>query len=504
MKINQLKAGALLSYGAMILKYIISLLYTPIMLRLLGQSEYGLFQLVSSVIAYLGLLNFGFGSTYVRFFIRYKVEDKENNISKLNGMFLIIFTVIGLISVIAGTILAFNAEFVFGNKLTMEEIEQAKILMLILTVNIAITFPSTVFTSYLTIHERFIFQKLLQIIKVFCEPFVILPALLMGYGSIGMVTAITLVSIGIAVANISYCIKKLKMRFSFREFDIGLMKEMSVFSVYVFISMLIDKVNWQVDKLILGRFHGTVTVAIYALASQLSTYYISISASISSVFAPMINKMVASDKGKSALDEIFVKVGRVQFIILSLIATGLVFFGKQFISIWAGEEYSDSYRIAILLIIPATVPLIQNIGIQIQQAMNMHKFRSLLYLAIAILNIAVTIPLAKAYGGFGAAIGTAGAHIIGHLLIMNWYYHVKIGLNIKHFWKQIGRLSFGIVPSIVAGYLLTKYIVINNIFTLLLWGMCYIIIFFVSMWILGMNNFERDLIRKPLNRIIRK
>ena len=91
MKINQLKAGATLSYISMGLGYVISIIYTPIMLRLLGQSEYGLYNLVASVVAYLGLLNFGFGSAYIRFYSRYKVNNDRVNIAKLNGMFLIVF-----------------------------------------------------------------------------------------------------------------------------------------------------------------------------------------------------------------------------------------------------------------------------------------------------------------------------------------------------------------------------------------------------------------------------
>ena len=96
MKINQLKAGIILSYTSMGVGYAISIIYTPIMLRLLGQSEYGLYNFVSSIVAYLGLLNFGFGSAYVRYYSRYKVANDRQNIAKLNGMFLIIFSVIGL------------------------------------------------------------------------------------------------------------------------------------------------------------------------------------------------------------------------------------------------------------------------------------------------------------------------------------------------------------------------------------------------------------------------
>lgn len=65
---------------------------------------------------------------------------------------------------------------------------------------------------------------------------------------------------------------------------------------------------------------------------------------------------------------------------------------------WAGNDYSGTYPIALLLIIPVTIPLIQNIGIEIQKAKNMHQFRSWVYLGIAVLNVLLSIPLAKVYG----------------------------------------------------------------------------------------------------------
>src|SRR5690554_5735567 len=126
MKTNQLKAGAILSYISMGLGYIVSIIYTPIMLRLLGQSEYGLYNLVASVVAYLGVLNFGFGSAYMRYYSRYKVKEDKEKIATLNGMFLTIFSIIGLIAVVAGTILALNTELIFGSELTSVELSKAK------------------------------------------------------------------------------------------------------------------------------------------------------------------------------------------------------------------------------------------------------------------------------------------------------------------------------------------------------------------------------------------
>ena len=68
---NQIKAGAVLNYVIIGLNALVGLLYTPFMLRCLGQNEYGLYSLVASIIAYLTLLDFGFGPAVVRYTAKY-------------------------------------------------------------------------------------------------------------------------------------------------------------------------------------------------------------------------------------------------------------------------------------------------------------------------------------------------------------------------------------------------------------------------------------------------
>lgn len=502
--LNQLKVGAALSYISMGLGYLVSIIYTPIMLRLLGQSEYGLYNLVSSVVAYLGVLNFGFGSAYIRYYSKLRFQDDREKIATLNGMFLIIFSVIGLIAVIAGTVLAMNTEVIFGSELTSVELSRAKTLMMILVINLAISFLNIVFTSHITANEKFVFQNFAQMIKIIANPFVVLPILILGYGSVGMVVASTILNITIEVINAVYCIKKLKMRFSFRDFDFTLMREMTVFSSFIFINLLIDQINWNVDKFVVGRFHGTISVAVYGLAAQLNTYYLSIATAISSVFIPRVHRLVANAENNSELTKLFTKIGRIQFVILSLISSGLIFFGKPFINMWAGSNYDDSYPIVLLLIIPVTIPLIQNIGIEIQRAKNMHKFRSWMYFFIALGNFGLTIPLAKVYGGVGAAIGTAVSLIIGNGLMMNWYNHVKVGLDMKYFWKQILNIAPALIIPGISGITLNIFFELNNIFFFLVSVITYIITFSISMWFIGMNQYEKDLIRKPILRLLKK
>lgn len=257
---------------------------------------------------------------------RYRVENDEENIAKLNGMFLTVFTIIGLVAMLAGMVLVLNTELIFGDKLTANELSKAKILMAIMVFNLSTSFPASVFNSYITANEQYVFQKIVQMIKTVLSPFIMLPVLLMGYKSIGMVVVTTILTITVEIVNIIFCLKKLKIKFSFSEFNFGLMKEMTIFSSYIFINMIVDQINWNLDKFILGRYRGTVSVAIYGLAAQLNNYYTSLSSAISSVFIPRVNRMVAANNDNRELTILFTKVGRIQFILLALICTGFIFF----------------------------------------------------------------------------------------------------------------------------------------------------------------------------------
>ena len=135
MRINQLKAGVILTYLSQAIHVLSSMLYTPIMLRLLGQSEYGLYQLVSSVVSYLGLLNLGFGAGYIRFYSKYKAENDELKIKRLNGMYLIVFTILGLLSLICGAIMVLNTSVIFGDGLSTAELSKAKVLMIMMVMS---------------------------------------------------------------------------------------------------------------------------------------------------------------------------------------------------------------------------------------------------------------------------------------------------------------------------------------------------------------------------------
>ena len=501
---DQKKAGVLLSYGQTVLSTVISLVYTPVMLRLLGQSEYGLYTLVNGFISNLSLMSFGLGSAYVRYFARAEANEGEDGVSAINGMFMTIFLVIGVLSLFVGGVLVANVHNIFAAKLTASEIETARVLMALLVVNIAVSFPCSVFTSYITAKERFFFQRMISMIRTVLNPIVMLPLLLMGLGSVSLVLVTLVLSVVTDVSSAVYCFKKLGMRIDFRRFDFRLLREMGGFSFFIFLNMIIDQINWTVDTTILGIVSGTAATAVYGVGSQLHRYYMTVSTSISGVFVPQINRIVARGEGDRQLTQLFTRVGRIQFMLLMLVLTGFVFVGEPFIEAWGGGEYEGAYPIAMLLMIPVTVPLIQNLGIEIQRAKNKHQFRSKVYFFMALFNVAISIPLAIRYGGMGCALGTAISMLVCNGLVMNWYYHRRIGLDMVYFWKSILSIAPAFVAPVLLGALAVSLHEFSGYGGVLLFALPYSAVYCVSLYMLAMNESEKNLIRAVGRKLKRK
>lgn len=507
---SQIKVGSIISYLQMAINVIIQLAYTPIMIRLLGQNEYGLYNTVASTISMLSILSLGFNSGYIRYYAIYKKNNDKESIFKLNGLFLIIFLIIGFIGFLCGLFLSFHLNLVFDQGLTTEEYAKARIMMLLLTVNLAISFPMSVFQNIISAHENFIVLKLLGMVRTVFGPLITLPLLLLGYRSIAMVVVTVSVTLFVDVMYFIYVIFKMKEKFLFHDFERGIFKSLFAYTVFIALNTVIDQINWNIDKLLLGRFRGTGEVAIYSVGFTLYQCYMLFSTSVSGVFTPRIHKVVNSTKDNTnqqriALTSLFTKVGRIQFLILGLVASGIVFFGKYFIvDIWAGAGYDNAYYVAVLLIIPSSIALIQNLGIEIQRAENKHQFRSIVYSVMAVINLGLSIVLCQKYGAAGSAFGTAISLIVANGIIMNIYYNRKCNIDIPFFWKNILRQALGMIAPIIVGIILINSITIDSVIKFLVCTVVYTFVYCLSMWLIGMNEYEKELIIKPIKKITRR
>ena len=510
MKRNHLKWGVVLTYITLFVNIVISILFTPVMLRILGPSEHGLYSTVVSTMSWLTMLGLGIGNSYIKYYSKYKAANQHDKISQLNGTFLIVFSIIGAITFVLGILLSFNLWLIFNENLSTRDFYIARILALIVTVDFSVSFPVSVFTSIISVQEKYIQLKLVNLFRCVAGPLVTLPILLMGYGSIGMLLCTTIIEFIAYAMNIFYCLKKLKAKFVFKIPEKGLFKGIFSFSIFIFANQVINQLNTTFDKILLAKMLNTVSVSIYSIGFSLSSYYSSFASAISSVFSPRIFRIVSEneeDKGKMnrILTEQFARLGRLHLIIQLLMLTGIIFFGQRFIFYWAGENYSNSYWVALVLCISFTIPLSQGIGIEIQTAKNMHKYRTLIYGIMVASNIGLTVLLIPYYSEIGAVVATMIVTVVGDWIIMNVFYQKKLGLNMKYYWKSMLSILRGLIIPAIVGTLMMLFAPMNSIWLLLAWIFLYSIIYCVFMWLFGMNEYEHGLItNSPIGRLTRK
>ena len=504
MAINQRKAGVILSYISMFLNIVIGILYLPILLRLLGKEEYGLYQLIGSVIAYMAIMDFGLSSTITRFYSKYLALNDQENQANVLAVSSIIYSVISVIILILGSIIYFSLDRIFSNSLTVTELIKAKQLFIIMLINVTITIPSHIFTAIINSHERFIFIRILSIIQIVLQPIFVLVIMSYWVDVISIVivqTFLNIVTIGIK-AYYSLC--RIGAQIKLYSYDKEFVGEILVFAFFIFINTLTDQIYWKTGQIILGIIWGTSVVAVYSIAMQLVMYYMNFSANINSVFLPQISAITAKTEDMAEVNKIFNKVGRIQFAIMSLILTGFVLFGKDFLMFWVGKDFIDAYYMSKIIMIPLTIPLIENTGIIILQAKNRHAFRSKVYFIIAFINIVISIPLIKLYGGLGSAIGTSISLFIGNVVIINIYYYKVIGINIKEFAKEICLMSTPVSISFVFGKILDSYIKVKTIEVFALKIVGYVFIFVFLIWHFGFNTYEKSLFRDVYLRLKRR
>ena len=501
MAINQLKAGAALSYVLLGLNTIIGLLYTPFLLRMLGKSEYGLYSLAASVIAYLTVLDLGFGNAIVRYTAKFRAEGKREEQYEMFGMFFLLYLVISAVAFMVAMALVWNVDAIFNANMTVEEVSRMRIILLLMAFNLAFTFPISIWGSIITAYEDFVFQKLVNIARTILNPVVMIVLLYFGYKAIALVVVTTLFNVLTLNVNHLYCKRKLHVKLYFRKFRLGFLKEVSIYSFWIFLNAIMDRIYWSSGQFILGIYQGTASVAVYAVAIQLKDMYFMFSTAISSVFLPRVTSMVTKGASEKEISDLFIRTGRIQYLIMAFILVSFILFGQSFISLWAGPSYLEAYKIALLFFVPVTVPLIQNLGVTILMARNQMKFRCVSYVIIAIGSLFLSVPLAKMYGGIGCAIATAFALTFGQVIVMNIYYKRVIHLDIPRFWREIGKMSLTPVILGLLGYFILSQIEIDSIITFLLSALIFSLIYLVTIWRTGMNDYERDLFKAPIVKL---
>lgn len=496
MKFNQLKGGAALSFVTIFLTNSVGLILTPFIIRSLGSAEYGLYTMIGALVGYMSVLDFGLNNTIVRFVAKYKAKsDKKGEENFLAHSFIMYFC-ISLLVLVFGSILYYNLDNLYGETLTPDQIEKAKIMLLILIFNLAISLPGGAFSGICYGYEEFILPKIINIIRYIVRSVLVVVILLYGSDSVGLVVLDTILNIFIIAINVYIVFKILKVNIKLHDYNKKLFNTTLSFSIWLFVFALVNQLRWQFGQLIIGLYYSTTIVAIYAVGITLGGYYGAFASAISSVFLPKAMQMTVNNIQTQELTDTFIKISRMILIILLYILGGFVIVGKDFVFFWVGEEYYMAYYYAVIIMIGLTPILSQGFANNILEAKNLLSFRGKLLLCVTVMGTGLSFFIVQNFGVLEMVI-TIVLFMLLERIFMISYYNKKTLLNMGRYYKEISSLI--VISSIITGISL----IIRNFFpdkSLLVFFTSIIVysILYISITSFYMTNFEKKTIKEAI------
>ena len=494
--------GVMLSYITTVVRTVSRLLLTPLYLHFLGVEEYGFYQYVFSIAVYATILDFGISSVINKFGIEYR--ERNDKAGEENVMFYTLVFAAGAVCLIGlmGIVVGIAAPVIFGeavaNRLTL-----TRWLLVFMIGELIMLMFQHFFEGVILSEERYVTHRGVALVQVVLRALFTVVFLIAGMGVMSIALG-DFFGVGLCLAyEVFFCKKKLHLKVRYHGYDPVLIRNIAKLSLALCLQSVVSYLNSSVNQFVLGRSLSTAAVTIYSIALTFSSFFDEIPTVIQRLYLPQVVKLVTSGADGEELTDFVIKPGRVQFILVGGILGGFILFGRQFITMWSGEETLEAWIIALFLMVPSVIPLIQNVCLSILTAMNKRMFRSYTLCAIAVLNLVTSVILVRRIGVLGAAFANALSLILGNNIAMNIYYKRVIHINIGRLFKSIFK---GILPSAVLATVICAPLLLMEERGVLWFAVeccVFCVVYAVLLLLFGLNKDEKNQVFCVIRKILR-
>ena len=497
---NQIKWGAILSYVAIVVNIIATLLYTPWMKNQIGVSNYGLYTLAISFIS-LFMMDFGIGAATARFIAKYRAEGDTQAVNNLLGLVYKLYLAIDAVFCVVLLVLFFFLEAVYAG-LTPAELSQFKELYIIVSAFSLFSCPFTTLNGVINAYEKFVPLKLCDMFHKLSSILFVVCVLLGGLGLRALVLANSLS--GIATILLKLCIvkKSTPTKANWHVWDKVLIKSVTAFSIWMFIAGVAHRLVYNIAPSILGAVSDSYQIALFSPALSISQYFYTIAAAVNGLFLPTISRKIAEKKEDDILP-LAVTVGRFQIVVLGLLYVGFWVVGKEFMCLWMGEEFAPAYYCALLLTFPNLIEYSQQIANTTMIAKNKVKYTSLAWVPGSVVNMLISPMLSARYGVIGASVAIF-VGVMMFVAITNVLYHRILHINMFCFYKACYLpMLIPMVGGIALSTLLTRLVPLGGWPGLAVKGVITAAVFAVLVFIFHLSKAEKRRIVSVFRRTAR-
>ena len=494
------KQGVIASYVYTFAQVLVNFLYIPLLLSVIGRDEYGLYQTVGPIMSYVVSINSVLSAGVGRYYSMYKAAGNERMMENTLAIAKRLYWGLSVLAVLVVGAIIPVFRSTYAGSFTATQVDECCAMLCVLAVNTVVTFNNAINIAAINANERFVFLKTSQLITLIAQPILIL--LLGKLMPNALVITIVVLAMNILCATLQriYARGYLHVSYRFHGWDMRLVRGLLGFSVSIVMVTVADQIFWSSGKLVVAYYFGSALVAVYAVGAQVYSAYMQAGLAVSGVFFQRVSELYHREHDASALSALFTKVGRVTFLICSVILGGYIVLGRDFVTLWAGDLYGDAYWIALIVMLPLTVDLCQNLGLTILQVEDKYYFRGVVYLALSAINLVISLYTAPRFGIVSVALSSGVCMFIGNVLIMNWYYAARVGLDIAGYWKGLAGLGIPFIFATMISGIVYSAISMEHggILTFLAGGAIYLAFFMLIVGRFGLNDYERSQIRNIL------
>ncbi len=503
---NQIKYGALMGYVAIVFNIAAGLVYTPWMIDRIGQANYGLYTLATTLIT-MFIMDFGMSAAVSRFVSLYNAKGDQKGANDFMGLVYKLYIALDAVILVALVITYFLIDRIYVN-LTGDEIVVLKRLFIIVVIYSIIQFPFMNLNGILTAYEKFIQLKACELFHKIVVILTVVTALFIGAGVEALVIANAVSGILTILLKLFIIRSKTKLRANFRFFDRGLLKNIFGFSVWTTVSSLTQRLIFNITPSIITAVSvtGSIGSALFGLASTIEGYVYTFATAINGMFMPRISKIIVNGKKDQELLPLMIKIGRLQIIITGLLTIGFIALGKSFvIDIWHKQNFAESYICAVLLTVPSLFYLPMQIANTTLIVENKVKLQAIIFTIMGVLNVAISIPFSKWWGAVGASLSIFIAYSVRNIL-MALTHHKVLKLNMIEFFKQTYlKLLPILIATMAFGFAAERFNPVSNAYLRFLSnGIAFVMVYGLLMWLFGFNSFEKNLFLNMPKKIINK
>lgn len=495
---SSIKKGALLSYTGSALNIIIGLLYTPWLINSLGSSDYGLYALATSFVSYF-LIDFGLGNSIAKYLSSYRAKHKEQEIKDFLGVVYKTYLLICFIIATIFVLVFFDLESIFKG-LTEDEIIRFRYVFIIVASYSVLSFPFNTFIGVLTAYEKFVPLQTSYILQKLTLVLLMSVALLLGYG----VFALVLIQLFAGVITILfryYHVRKCNISINWKYSNKKAIYDILKFSLWVCMLGICFQLIYGFQTTVLGIVSDTLNISIYNVSHTIYGFVFAFAYALNGMFLPRVSIIEQAGESKEQIDQLMIKVGRCQLLLIGLMVSGFFIFGKFFLRLWIGEEFIISYYVGLMLIFPTLFVLTEEIPNTLLYVRNKIKYRAIVYSVATVVCSAITYFLSSSIGAIGAGVAIIFSIIVFDIIAMNIFYSRKMGIDVIGFFKNC-HIKY-LIPCLLSVAIgIGSTIVLHPIswVSLGLSILIYMIVYGTIMWLLFMNNYEKGLILSVLNK----